>query len=544
MTFFDLWKFFAGLGLFLFGMFQLEAALKNLIGRTFKDFLRKHTESSFNSILSGTIATAILQSSSVVTLTVLAFVGAKIITLTSAIGIVLGANLGTTFTGWIVAILGFKLSIEKFATVFLALGCLGMIFFAKRTRPYNYLKLTAGFGFLFLGLGYMKVSVEHFAETADIAFIAEQGIVIFMIAGVLFTALVQSSSATMMVTLSALNADIILLDSAAAIIIGAKLGTTVTAILGSIKGIAPKKMVAMSHFLFSLVASVIGLAILYPFLYFFTEFWKVKDNLIVLVLFHSFFNLLTIALFYPFINHFAVFLKKRFSGQSSKYSKYIHAVPTKVSEAAFKALTSECAHLLKTVLSFNSTVLEIKNFEPPITAKRFLSSKMQMYGHIKQLEGEVLEFTMQLQSQELEASDSSRLTHLLGTVRNAVRSAKCIKDVQHNLEDFHQSTSKPIIGYLDETHSKVAKLYEQLLHLLQYPQKKLYPEDMSILMVSAKELHDHFLKKFYRSATKRQLTEIELSTLLNVNRELYSSNKSLIQAVTEYLNHKHHVAEY
>ena len=119
---FNIWQVLAGLGIFLFGMSQLEEALRKIAGRSFKRFLRNNTNTRFRSILSGTITTMVLQSSSVVSLMTIAFVGAQLIPLENAIGIIMGANLGTTFTGWIVATLGFKVEIETFALPFIGIG--------------------------------------------------------------------------------------------------------------------------------------------------------------------------------------------------------------------------------------------------------------------------------------------------------------------------------------------------------------------------------------------------------------------------------------
>ena len=125
---FDLWKFIAGLGIFLFGMSMLEFAIKALSGRAFRRMIRLYTDGRFRSIGSGTLVTAILQSSSAVSLMVLAFVGAGVMSMQNAIGVIMGSNIGTTLTVWIVAIIGFKLKIETFALPFIGLGGLGLIF--------------------------------------------------------------------------------------------------------------------------------------------------------------------------------------------------------------------------------------------------------------------------------------------------------------------------------------------------------------------------------------------------------------------------------
>src|SRR3989339_1415362 len=129
---FDFWMFLAGLGVFLFGMRHLEDGIKGLAGKSFQNFIKRFTSKSWKGILTGTFVTAVLQSSSMVTLLVLAFLGAGILGLKSALGIVLGANLGTTITAWIVAALGFKMNIADFSYPFLAVGILSYLFLKSK----------------------------------------------------------------------------------------------------------------------------------------------------------------------------------------------------------------------------------------------------------------------------------------------------------------------------------------------------------------------------------------------------------------------------
>ena len=134
MTTSDFWKLIAGLGLFLYGMFHLEDSIKQLEGRAFKLFLQKHTKKKLSAIFSGTIITGILQSSSVVNLMVLSFVGAGMLSMRNALGVALGANVGGTFNSWIVALLGFKVEIGKFTMPIIGLAGIGMIVFRNRKK--------------------------------------------------------------------------------------------------------------------------------------------------------------------------------------------------------------------------------------------------------------------------------------------------------------------------------------------------------------------------------------------------------------------------
>ena len=157
---FDEWKFLAGLGIFLFGMFMMEESVKQLAGRSFKTLIRRFTGTRTKGLATGVVTTAVLQSSSAVSLMVLAFVGAGLMPLANAIAVIMGAMIGTTCTAWIVALIGFQFKIDVFALPLIGIGGLGLIFFSGSARFVNISKLLAAFGFLFHGLDFMKTSVE------------------------------------------------------------------------------------------------------------------------------------------------------------------------------------------------------------------------------------------------------------------------------------------------------------------------------------------------------------------------------------------------
>jgi len=243
----NIWQFLAGLGVFLLGMSLIEEALETLAGRTFKKFLRRHTQHPIKAIGSGILVTVILQSSSVVSLMVLAFVGAGVIELKNAIGVIIGANLGTTFTGWVVAYFGFSLDIENAIMPMLAIGGLSVAFLTNKKWYQHLGKLLIGLGFLLMGLLYMKEGMELFAQQIDLSILKESSPYWMFLVGFVLTAIIQSSSASMVITLSALSAGIVTLPAAAAMVIGSDLGTTVTTIIGGIKGTKAKKRVALSQ---------------------------------------------------------------------------------------------------------------------------------------------------------------------------------------------------------------------------------------------------------------------------------------------------------
>ncbi|MEO8085984.1 MAG: Na/Pi symporter, partial [Bacteroidota bacterium] len=167
MTVSDFWRLLAGLGMFLYGMFHLEDAMKQLDGRGFKLFLKEHTKKKLSAIFSGTVVTAVLQSSSIVNLMVLSFVGAGMLSMRNALGVALGANIGGTFNSWLVALLGFKVDIGKFTLPIIGIAGIGIIVFKNKKRFYQVSKFCMGFGLLFLGLDFIKESMDSSIRQFD-----------------------------------------------------------------------------------------------------------------------------------------------------------------------------------------------------------------------------------------------------------------------------------------------------------------------------------------------------------------------------------------
>ena len=537
---FDIWEFLAGLGIFLLGMAMIERGLAALAGRPFKQFLRKHTNHPIKAILSGTAVTAILQSSSVVSLMVLAFVGAGIIELYNAIGIILGSNLGTTLTGWIVAYFGFSFDVESFALPFVAIGGLLMIFFPNREKIFSTGNLIGGFGFLFLGLDFMKSSIEMLAQNFDLSPFIAYGPYLLFLVGFVLAAVIQSSSAVMVIALSALNAGMIPLVAAAAMIIGGDLGTTITVMLGGIKGTPAKKRVALSHFLFNLVVDILALAGLYPLLHFITDVLGFKNDLLSLVAFHSIFNLLGIILFLPFIKLFARFLNNRFKTADNRVAQFITNVPTNVPEIAIESLQKEVRHLIERVFLLQANILSIEpatfyTHDKEGAHIAIKDSAIGQYEKIKELEGEMVEFYVNIQNEQLEREDSIRLKQLILSIRYAMSSAKGIKDISHNIKAFKSTINDHITGLYGVLKIQEQSFFLDLFHLFQSTATANHFEGLADLKKVSKRNYNTFLDRTYEVVKRENLVDVEISTLFNVNRELLNSNKALVMSVKELL---------
>ncbi|MCP5468837.1 MAG: Na/Pi cotransporter family protein [Deltaproteobacteria bacterium] len=525
----DIWKLIAGLGVFLFGMHHIEASLKELGGRSLKLSLRKYTQRPLSAILVGTVATAILQSSSVVSLIVMAFVGAGIISTKNALGIIFGSNLGTTFTGWIVATIGFKLNLENFYLPVLALSSLGFVFFQKQSRARLMSQAFLGLSFLLMGLVLMKTSTELIAQNIDISWLSGYPLFVFLIFGALLTALIQSSSATVMITLTALHTELITFPAACALVIGANLGTTITAVLGSIKGTSDKKRVALAHVLFNVVTDILAFLMIVPWIYFIQDVLKISEPLYALVAFHSLFNLMGIIVFIPWIKSFSRFLEKRFHSRDESTTKFLHKVVPEIPEAALIALRSEVRELIVSVMKFNVKTFHIEGLGWEIN-KSHDYKLLSRYQKLKEVEGEILNFSIQLQTRQLKPEDSKKLETLILAARHAVHSSKCVKDIGQNLVEFRNSTSSHLMERYQAIKNFLAQFYRELLPLLEL-ETLLEQEVFEDLLRRAQNFHDEYVKETYSMISQKAFSDVEISTILNVNREIFSANKALIAAI-------------
>ena len=543
LEYFDIWRFLAGLGTFLFGMSFIELALKNLSGRRFKKFLRQYTNTPIKAILGGTFVTAILQSSSVVSLMVLAFVGAGIIQLKNAIGIIFGSNLGTTLTGWIVATLGFKLDIESFALPMIAIGGITLIMLDKSEKLKETGRFLLGFGFLFLGLDFMKISIGEITEIIDITTFQGLNPYLFFIVGFILTAIIQSSSASMVITLSALNAGIIPIESAAAMVIGSDLGTTITVLIGGIKGTPSKKRVALSHFLFNLITDLIALALLYPLLQLITTYFQFSDPLYTLVFFHTSFNILGILLLLPFIGVFAKFLEKRFVKDDNQLAQHINKVPANVPEAAIEALANETKLLIQHIIYLNLTALRINTglFSFPDYIKKEEKGVFkpfiykEKYAAVKQLGGEIIEYHINILNEKLEGNEAGEINQSIHAVRHAMSSVKQVKDILHNIQEFENSSNDAKRSLYEFIKGQLNEFHLSLHNVFQSSQPAIYFEELTDLLQENQQIYQRFLQQIYQQIEKDTINEIEISTMINVNREIHHANRSLILAIKDSL---------
>ncbi|MBN2160002.1 MAG: Na/Pi cotransporter family protein [Spirochaetes bacterium] len=301
-----------GIGLFILGMILMTEGLKSFAGDTLRKALSRFTGGTVSSILSGAGITAMLQSSHATIITTIGFVSAGLITFHQSLGIILGAHLGTTSTGWIVSLLGIKLKLGVVALPIVGGGALLRLLGRDRIAVAGL--AMAGFGLIFFGIDVLQEGMKLLSGYIDLKSFAGTGVVnrlLLVAVGIAMTIIMQTSSAAVATTMAALNIGTIDLTQGAALVIGQNIGTTLTAAIAAFGATSAAKRTAVAHIMFNVITGIVAFIIL-PYFIFMVEYiattFHVEDSTITLAGFHSAFNLLGIVIILPFIKYFSKFL--------------------------------------------------------------------------------------------------------------------------------------------------------------------------------------------------------------------------------------------
>ena len=272
-TFLDFLTLIGSVGLFLYGMKVMSEGLQKVAGDRLRNILAVMTKNRFSGMFTGILITALIQSSSASTVMVVSFVNAGLMTLGQSMAVIMGANVGTTVTAWIISIFGFKVNITLFALPLIGLGT--PLLFSRNSTRKSWGEFLIGFSFLFMGLDYLNHSVPDLKSNPEIfEFLTSYtqmgflSILIFCAVGAIVTMIVQASSATLAISLIMCSKGWITFDIAAALILGSNIGTTITPLLASISANVSAKRAAMGHLLFNVLGSIWTLILYYPFIRF------------------------------------------------------------------------------------------------------------------------------------------------------------------------------------------------------------------------------------------------------------------------------------
>ncbi len=330
-----------GVGVFLLGMVVMTEGLKALAGARISQWLADATRSPWSGAMTGTISTAILQSSSATTVAAVGFVGAGLLTFSQSLGIIFGANIGTTITGWMVALLGFKLNLGSLLLPLIFVGVMLRIFASGRIAQVGF--SLAGFGLIFLGIDLLQQAAAGYSDMVNLDLLPADsltGRLKLLLLGAVITILTQSSSAGVAAALVAINAGAINFEQAAALVIGMDVGTTVTAAIATIGGTAGTRRTGFSHVIYNCFTAIGALILITPFVYFWEAIIEIEilgNPEIALVAFHTTFNAIGALLVLPFTQQFAAMMEKLIPDTQPRYTRSLDKALLKEPDVALMA---------------------------------------------------------------------------------------------------------------------------------------------------------------------------------------------------------------
>lgn len=441
----------AGVSIFLFGMLFLEEGFKAFTGGLLEKLLQRTTNKLWKSISFGIATTTVMQSSSLVSVITISFLSAGLIGLGSGIGIIFGANIGTTTGAWLVAGLGLKVKISAYAMPMLVFGVVLVLQSAKHLKGIGY--VLAGLGFLFLGIHYMKEGFEAFRDTVDLASFAMSGylgLFVYVGIGLAATVIMQSSHATLVLIITALGAGQITYDNGLALAIGANIGTTITAIIGSISANHQGKRLAGAHLIFNATTGLIAIAFIHQLM------WAVDgvaanvgiasdDYTMKLAVFHTIFNFIGVAVMTPFTGKLVTFLERVIPAPTTTLvePKYLNEAVVEFPETLLEALRNEALHLYDNAFEIMAHGLSLHRHQIlsdiDLTQHTEYSREVmafdldQIYmSKVKTLYASIVEFISQAQS-HLPPEFANNVYDLRGACGNIVQSVKEIKHLRKNM---------------------------------------------------------------------------------------------------------------
>ncbi len=516
-----------GIGLFLLAIGMMTDGLKLAAGPALRTLLSKWSQTPLRGIFSGFFMTAIVQSSSAVTVASLGFVNAGLINMRQALGIIYGANVGTTMTGWLVALIGFNLNIQAFALPMIGIGMLIKLF--KQQGRFASLGLAlVGFGLLFLGIEILKGAFESLVLAFDITKVTADGIAgiaAFLLVGIVMTIMTQSSSASIALTITAASSGVVGLYAAAAMVVGANVGTTSTALIASIGATSNAKRVAVAQVIFNVVTACVALAIL-PVLFFLIEYVSQYLGLsmvpaISLALFHTVFNILGVVLVYPQNERLATFLENRFRTWDEKEShpKYIDKTIAKIPALAVNALLLELISISDKVIALFTTAIKADRVE--IAA---FESKVKV---IKLLSTEVSSFIVSIESTGMADDTSDNLTTLMRVDQYFVSCTLCTERIFVYLSNREEISTPVLEAEMLDFFEKIS-VYMKSSRMLSVNQADTLVEDLAELQLA----HDGLKERLILEGTRSRISVAQMSDTIDSLAEAIRLVQQWFKAVT------------
>jgi len=518
----DILELLGSLGVFLFGMKLMSEALQKVAGSKLRNILAAMTSSRIRGVFSGLLITAVIQSSSATTVMLVSFVNAGLLNLIESIGIIMGANIGTTVTAWIISILGFKV---KMSILSLPLIGLSMpLLFSKLEKNRTIGEIMVGFALLFIGLEYLKSSVPDIRTNPEIlSFLANYtdlglgSFLIFLVIGTILTVVIQSSSATMALTLVMCNNGWIDFPTAAAMVLGENIGTTITANIAASVANTSARRAARAHLIFN-VFGVVWMTLCFPLFLKGVEWLVLQTGShspfesttslpIALSLFHTTFNILNVSVllwFAPLIAKTATRLVKDSEEEEEFHLKYIKTGLLDTAELSLlqskKEIVSYAEHVKKMFRSANDLLFESN---PKKISKRI--DKINKLEEISdRTELEIAKYLTEISNNHLSASGSRSIKAYL----NAIDNIESISDSIYNLSRTFKRKAKEKAEFTPEIRNNISDIFALVEQAIDNMCYMLSTDPANVNLEKADKLENK-INKLRNKLRKERLADIE-----------------------------------
>ena len=543
----------AGVAIFLFGMLMLEDGFKLLGGGMLERLLERATRSVPRSMLFGIVSTTVLQSSSLVSVITISFLSAGLISLTGGVGIIFGANIGTTTGAWLVAGLGLKVDIAAYAMPMIALSIILVFQKSKVWRGVGY--AVAGLGFLFLGIHHMKEGFEAYKDQIDLLRFALPGVlglVVYTLLGTVSTVIMQSSHATMVLILTALAAGQITYENALALAIGGNIGTTITAIIGSLSANFQGKRLAVAHLVFNVTTAAVALVFIAQLRD--AVDWvsamvgiNADDHALKLAVFHTIFNVLGVALMLPFMRRLVSLLERRIVEPEPDVSRprYLNAAVDAFPETMESALRKEVLHLRENATELilhglnlhRHEIFETGNIADTVRKSRTAHDLDIEEGYerrVKTLYSAIVEFTTRAGDKRLPPQIAQRVYDLRDVASDIVQAVKSVKHLRKNVLRYTVRDQGAVTELYDGLRTEIARILLEIRKL-----ERADPEDRSALWLDQEQAQ---IEEDARKTTRRidrfirtgALKPNAATSFLNDSAYAYGAMRQLIKAARGY----------
>ena len=482
------------IGLFLFGMKYMSEAIQKVAGSGLRNTLASFTSNRFKAVATGAFVTSVVQSSSATTVMVVSFVNAGVLSLSNAIGVIMGANIGTTITAWIITLFGIKFDIAAFSIPVIGAGFICLMLRGKQIKHIG--EFIIGFGLLFLGLVYLKGTIEDLDLVHNPGFISfisgfigEGGIgfghvLLFVLIGTIATIVLQSSSATMALTIILCSQGVIPFEIAVALVLGENIGTTITANIAAAVGNISAKRAARSHLIFNVLGVIWILCIFKYFLMGINHLTIMIDGAspyvtasaipIALSLFHTFFNILNTSLLVWFIPQIEVLTKLMVRTKSEEEDEvfkleYIDSGFMKVDEIAIESAKKEIQVFARRVDRMFEFIPQLLDMKDPKEYQLLLKRVEHYEGVSDRMEIEIANYLTKLSGEGLSAETSRRVQGMLRIVDNL----ESIADQNFQLAKLIDTKNDQKIWFTPEMRENINKMFELIRKALKIMEDNL-----------------------------------------------------------------------